>query len=372
MHDASTILSGPKYKQVLGVLYRRLIDTDAKPGDKLWTEAELIESLDVSVTTVRKALDELVRQGIVVRKVGKGTFLKSLPDRDQRTARPARPYPTALMLACMSTASMRRDAYFGEIVRSIESVLLDGGHHLTVLGNVHSNAETEKTIDDIRHYQPAGVIMPSSSTFDDVFFARLATLRIPLMLIDHPRPDFAGAQLYFDDAGGGVMAADYLTGRGHRRLAVIAAPERSAAGVERSNTFVQRVTQTPGCEIVARQVSQGGYHELDGYEAMGRMLERWQEPTAVFCAGDLMAYGAIKRLEQAGLRTPDDIAVMGYGDFKTDSLYYPKLTTVRMDLRRLGNEAGRWMNQVINLSPGEQPPSFERVLPVHLVEGKTA
>lgn len=312
----------------------------------------------------------MVRQNIVERKVGKGTFLKSLPVAEEQSEWVAGAGGTVTMLSCMSWGAMHRDAYFGEIVRHMDQVLSTNGHALAVLPNVRGD-RLDQIIEDIQRQKPIALILPYADQFDDAFFARLTTLGLPQMLIGHPRPRFAGAQVYFDDKAGGEIAADYLLGKSHRQVAVIGAPVGSPAGVLRCTAFQQKFVAGGG-EVVGCFPSSHGYDELDGYEAMGKLLEQWQAPSAVFCASDLLAYGSIKRLEKQGVQVPRDVAVFGYGAFRCESLYHPNLTTVKMDINLFAVEVENWLDEIGRLRTGEPAPSFEHVVPVELVSGDTA
>ena len=87
-------------------------------------------------------------------------------------------------------------------------------------------------------------------------------------------------------------------------------------------------------------------------------------PTAVFAASDMMAVGAIKVIEEAGLRCPDDVAVVGFDDIQLAELVSPSLTTIRQDKRGLGAAAARSLVQLID-EPDTTPPVSE--LPVELI-----
>ena len=119
-------------------------------------------------------------------------------------------------------------------------------------------------------------------------------------------------------------------------------------------------------------ITAAGYGEDDGYRCVDGLMSKNPRPRAIFCGGDLLAYGAIKRLEELGLSVPNDVAVMGYGDFKVSSFYHPQLTTIRMDLEQMGRQIGRWVEQrACQSSKEEEQRKYDRKLPVELLVRNT-
>jgi len=109
----------------------------------------------------------------------------------------------------------------------------------------------------------------------------------------------------------------------------------------------------------------GDYRYESGYQAMKQLLELDDPPTAVFCASDEMAVGAVHAVQDKGLRVPDDIEVIGYDDIPLASMMRPKLTTVAQPMYDLGAVAMRLLTKFMNHEPIEEQ---RVVLLHHLVE----
>src|SRR5690606_15783058 len=90
----------------------------------------------------------------------------------------------------------------------------------------------------------------------------------------------------------------------------------------------------------------------DGHAAAQRLLEMADRPTAVFAANDDLALGAMRAFHTAGLRIPQDIAVVGYDDVANTAFYEPPLTTVRQPFDDLGRHA---LEALVAASAGGQP-----------------
>lgn len=353
-----------KASQLKGLLLDEIIRRGLRPGEKVCTEADLIRDYGVSVATVRKVLDDLSRQGITERRVGKGTFLKAAPGQPTRLSQ------VVLMLSVMTQMSAARDVYFGRIISSLEGVFSAAEQRFLLMSGNWGRYPAEE-LSDIRSANPAAIIFPYSFPAEKPFIAQLTTLGLPLILLNNPLPGAQAKQICFDDYSGGVQAAEYLLEKGHRQFGVIAAPEGSHAGEERVEAFIHTVRRFPGAAIQAK-VHAGNYDQLSGYEQAKELLVQSKHKLdAIFCAGDLLAYGTIQQLKKQGLSVPGDIAVMGYGGFTGPLAAQQKMTSVHMDLEAMGRLAAE---TILDLPVGHSGPLAEEVvrLPVQLVRGDTA
>lgn len=361
--SASQITGGSKASQLRDLLYDQILGRGFQPGDKLWTEAELIQGFGVSVTTVRKALDDLVRQGVVERRVGKGTFLKSLPGQESRRGQ------AVLMLAFMSQTLMSRDAYFSHIVASMEQAFTDAEQRFVVMSGNWGQFPQEE-MEGIRTASPRAIVLPYSSADEKPFVAQLVALGLPLVLLNSPLPGAQAVQIVFDDYAGGAQAAEYLLAKGYRRFGVVSAPVGSLAGEERVQAFMHTVQRHSEAKVVA-QVTPADYSQLAGYEYAAPLLASARvQPDVIFCASDLQACGVIQHLSEAGLRVPGDVAVMGFGDFVKPPLFPTQLTTMHMDLEKFGKLAAQAILDLPDSASGVSEQIIR--LPLTLVEGETA
>jgi LacI family transcriptional regulator len=359
----SAVQGHAKYKQAKESIYQHILKSGARPGDKIGTEAVFIKALGISVTTVRRALDELVREGILVRRVGKGTFLESLSKRE------ASPSSSVLLLGHNSWHFLREDVFFGSILGAFSERARESGLRQVVMINEWGCApETE--IEDIWRHRPSAIVYPYVDSRRSSFLDSLAALGVPLMVYGHPLDDFDAAQVFFDEYDGGAKMATHLLGQGYRDISVIAPPLESPAGQLRRKGFVDTVRASRRARLVGEVIA-SGYGEQAGYESFSPLL-RSSKPRAIFCAGDLLAYGAMKRAEELGITVPHDIAIAGYGDFKVSTFYHPRLTTIELDLRQMGGIISDWASGGVDPAHPQQDKSFVRKLPVKLVVRDTA
>ncbi len=204
-----------------------------------------------------------------------------------------------------------------------------------------------------------GVVVASASSSDPLI-PRLLHDGIPFVSVGR-HPDHRVHYVDVDNVGGARMAVEHLIRLGHRRIATITGRMDMTAGQSRLEGYRQTL-EAHGIPVSPELIAEGDFSEEGGRIAMERLLPA--RPTAVFVASDMMAMGAMKAIREAGLRVPDDIAVVGFDDLSVASLVEPPLTTIRQPVGRLGVMA---VEMLIGLLEGTITSPQHVVLPVQLI-----
>jgi LacI family transcriptional regulator len=209
-----------------------------------------------------------------------------------------------------------------------------------------------------------GVIV-ASMLVDDPIVEALAERRLPFILTGrHPTRQ----NLNFVDVenrSGARAALEHLLGHGYRRIALIHGPQTMIAGVDR-RLGAEDALRAAGLPPEASLFAQADFSDAGGYSAMQRLLAA--RPEAVFAASDAMALGALRAAQEAGLRVPRDLALMGFDDIPSSAVSNPPLTTMRQPILASGAAAAETLITII-AHPGSQPSQV--VLPVELIERAT-
>ncbi|HIC88761.1 MAG TPA: LacI family transcriptional regulator, partial [Anaerolineae bacterium] len=161
-----------------------------------------------------------------------------------------------------------------------------------------------------------------------------------------------------DDCYGARLAVEHLVRLGHRRIAFINGPEGWEASANRLAGYRDALTMH-GLPFDPTLVCSGMWEVRDGYRAIRDLMVLPDPPTAIFAGNDFMAIGAIYALRDAGLRVPEDLAVVGYDDREVASLVRPALTTVTLPCYEMGQAAARLL--LSQLGDQEKPAIAERV-----------
>src|SRR5262249_7162332 len=144
-----------------------------------------------------------------------------------------------------------------------------------------------------------------------------------------------------DDEQGALIATTHLIERGRRRLAHISGPERFEAVRLRRAGFVSAL-HAAGLDPTAASILTGVWSEAWGREALDRLFASGNPPDGIFCGNDQIARGVMDRLRERNIEVPRAISIVGFDNWEIIAeATRPQLTTIDMNLRELGHEAGR-------------------------------
>lgn len=172
--------------------------------------------------------------------------------------------------------------------------------------------------------------------FEPQQLAAIAQLRVPAVLVDHWRPNFACVNS--DNFGGAYLATEHLIRQGRGRVAFIGGPLTHYSIAQRQQGYRHALLSNglpldPNLELPRDPI----HSEDEGTEsAVRRLLALSPRPDAVFAFNDATALRAMRALQLAGLRVPQDIAVVGFDDVDAAASALPPLSTVRVDKEELG------------------------------------
>jgi DNA-binding LacI/PurR family transcriptional regulator len=171
--------------------------------------------------------------------------------------------------------------------------------------------------------------------------------------------------VHADDHDGAAKVTRHLLERGHRRIGIINGPSTGAvsAMAQRLSGHTKTLAEA-GLAFDPALMVYGDYTRPSGQAATEHLLSLAEPPTAIFAFNDRMAMGAVWALAAAGLRVPEDVAVVGFDDIPTTSDFTPPLTTVRQPSKQIGQVAARLLFKLID---GEPVDSSELILPAELV-----
>jgi len=302
-------------------------------------------NLGLSKSTVSRALN------------GKGRMSEETRKRIQEAAQKAGYQPDA------AAVELRRRAG-----HSIGISLTDGGFspYFTLFWRALTAVAAERGTrfidmpEPLETYQqlPNAVILHNTSQASERL-RFLAKRKVPAVFLGHlPKTAFVVP----DDLGGGRMATEHLLELGHRRIAYVGMVTHQQSDLDRRAGY-HAAMRDAGVELNPEYELDGHFSVLGAYRAVRGAVEQGLRFTALFCASDEMAVGAIGALEDKGLKVPEDVSVVGFDGLP--SLPYT-LTTVVQDIERIALEAIQLAEALI---AGERPRAI--VVPVALRLGNT-
>ena len=237
--------------------------------------------------------------------------------------------------------------FAAELSRGVREVLEQHGYSLFICVSEHTAKEDVQAFDSLADHRADGIIVATrASKSGNEKLTELINSGIPVSLIGreflHPHTDLVTA----DNLKGGYEATKHLIELGHERIGFIGVSLTQGARLRRFQGYLEALAEHALAVdeklIVGGSASDQmpGYStEEMGYDGMTKLLERRKRPTAVFARNDFTAMGALNAIKRAGLRIPEDIALIGYDDIPLASHTSPTLTTVRQPTREQGRVA---------------------------------
>jgi len=255
-----------------------------------------------------------------------------------------------------------RNPFFVDVVSGAERVAAE--EHYAVLLAETGGRSPVPHLEALQARQIDGVIIDAGAAAS-IPAGLLAAANV--VLIDEPSERWPGVAS--DAAGAGRLAGEHLLALGHRRIAFIGPADDVHAFRLRERGFAQAL-RAAGVALPSARLRRAPATAAGGLEAMRALLALSPRPTAVFCANDLTALGALKACAAAGVRVPAELSLIGCDDIEMGRLVTPELTTIAVPARELGARAARLLLRMLG---GAEPPRPTRLLPVRLVpRGTTA
>lgn len=166
-----------------------------------------------------------------------------------------------------------------------------------------------------------------------------------------------------DNFNGAYKATQYLIHNGHTVIAHVTGEEAQLSAVERIEGYKKALVDS-GLEVKNNLITKGNFTQEGGYKGTKKILAK-SKPTAIFLSNDSMAIGAFQAAQEAGLRVPEDISIIGFDDIEIAKYINPGLTTVRIDLLEMAAIA---MNALTTSIENDSNFSACYTIPVELIE----
>ena len=296
------------------------------------TIRDVARAAGVSVATVSRVLNDNARVRVETRARVKAaaTRLDYTPNEAARSLITSRTHALGVLLPDLY------GEFFSEVLRGIDLRARRDGLHLLVSS---SHADGDDLVGALRAMRGRieGLIVMAPDV-DTATLVRAAGPGFPLVLLDPGMRAVGCDSISIDNTGGAAAAVTHLIDLGHRRIATIAGPAQNSDARHRLDGWRKALVER-GIAPDPAFVTNGDFTEPSGYTAVARLLALRPRPTAIFVANDYMAIGAMSALAQAGLRVPEDMAIVGFDDIAMSRYLNPPLTTVNVDLLDLGARA---------------------------------
>lgn len=322
------------------------------------TMADIAKRAGVSTATVSRALTRPDQVNTKTRELILG-IAEELGFRPNLIGRQLRAREATSLLVLVQDLD---NPFYAELIKGVEtvartnrySVMVGGTDNLEDVERLYSDQFLGRRVDGLIvlfGHLPAGISTKMAESS-------------PIVLVSEGNPQLDLTSVLIDNAHWAEVAVSYLIARGHRRIAHITGPLSRIISRERRDGYRRALAATalahdPHLEAL------GDFTCARGREAAARLLAQVNRPSAIFCANDESAVGAIMAARDMGLSVPGDLSVVGFDDIMLAEIYQPPLTTVRQPRLEMGATAAELVIEMIKHGPGKRA---HRTLNCELIE----
>jgi LacI family transcriptional regulator len=198
----------------------------------------------------------------------------------------------------------------------------------------------------------------------DEYLINLCQGKTPIVILNRYIPKLEEHCISLNNELGGYLATEHLLKKGHRKIAYISGPNRKVDAQERLQGH-KRALETYKVNFEPEYVYEGDYMQIGGSAGMTHFLERKLDFTAVVCANDEMATGAISTAREQGLTIPNDLSIFGFDNVVFSSYTYPTLSTINYPVKAMGKMAAE---MVLKRVYKEQRTAIQNIFEPEVVE----
>ncbi len=253
---------------------------------------------------------------------------------------------------------MLENEFYAEILGSIEFFARKEGYHIIVSatdfdGNYNNLAKT-RNLD--------GIIV--IGMYPNEFFKQMNKVEVPIILIDSYCSDYYFHNIRIDDAYGSFLATKHIIDNGHKNIAFFCGEIKENGVMKKRLLGYKKALSDAGLKYNESLIFEGTIDHESGITLAHKLKESAKKATAVVCAADVLAIGAIKGFFEQGMSVPGDISIIGFDDLKIAQYLTPGLSTIKQEISLKGEKAVEVLME--NLKDKELARQ-EIVLPVSVV-----
>lgn len=323
----------------------------------------IAERAGVSIASVSRVLNGLPTRQETVRKVMTAAEeLGYVRNAVARSLKSRRTHQIAFAMADIGNPN------YLAMVRQIQPVLKAAGYRLVLHSTDAIVADEIDVLHSLGERYVDGLIM-SPLRVTDEHVRMIAGARAPVVIIGSMPEGTPVDNVRTDSRTGIRLALDHLHALGRRRIALVNGPLDTVPGHARAAGY-RDALDALGLPYDEDLVEVGDFYRAEGARAVEALLARAGDVDALMCANDLIALGALDVLRAAGLRVPEDVAVVGMDDTDLAAASWPSLTSVSLGAAERGRAAAQLL--LDRLERGDTPPRVVTVEPKLVVRTSTS
>jgi GntR family transcriptional regulator, arabinose operon transcriptional repressor len=347
-----------KYNMVKEKITEWITSGIVKPGEKIYSENELVKMFGVSRHTVRQAVGDLVHEGWLYREQGAGTFCSL----KKETAEPQVQISNGQGKNIGVITTYISDYIFPSIIKGIESYLTTQGYSLTFACTDNDVEKEKQCLQTMLSRNINGLIVEptKSSNYNPniSYYLELEQNNTPYLMINQYYSQLMPPHIIMNDEHGGFIATEHLIKLGHEKIIGIFKTD-DLQGVNRMQGFIRAfrehgITFFP--DMVITYTTEDQHSKI--VEQLKHFYTNEKMPTAIVCYNDQSALSVIEMLRGLELSVPEDVSIVGYDDSFLAEATEVKLTSVSHPKMEMGIEAAKWIVSAVEGNSSSNPQSI--------------
>lgn len=261
-------------------------------------------------------------------------------------------------------------SYFAEIAKAIEAEAGTEGYDVVICNTEEDAASELREVEALRHRTDGLIIASAVPHQQAAAYRKMIRDGAKVVLIDRPFENLPCPLVTTDNVRVGKLATEHLIERGHRRIGHLCGQDGLMA-TERLEGYKQALA-AHGLRYDASLVRECGFFEAGGYNAVRAWIKAGNLPTAIFAVNDPAAIGAMRALEEAKIKVPRDVALVGAGAIHYGDLLRVPLSTVSWNKAELGRQAARLLFDLLAKSSKRSAKAPRVVIEPELIVRKSS
>ncbi|MBK8946340.1 MAG: GntR family transcriptional regulator [Ignavibacteriae bacterium] len=337
----------PFYEQIENIIRYEIKTGVLKEGDQIGSHNELAGKYSVSLITIKKALSNLIKDGALISRIGKGTFVSS----GEKKLDLSKHQSIGLVLRDLN------HPFFSPIVKSVEKKVSDLGYNLLLAS---TSGDIEKEENQITHFKRIGVsgLIIASMSLDynaSDYIKKLQITNFPYIMISYMHdPDYWYVGI--EQELGGYLATRHLINLGYKKIGCVHGGKGNVLGEIRKNGYSRALSEKniPYNSKYIYYLDQQKSRFESGNDFGKIFTQIDDKPEALFFYTDSSALGFQQAVMEKGLKIPDDVAIVGFNDIELAKYAAVPLTTIKQDASKIGKLAAEI---VISRIEGKEQPN---------------
>ncbi|MFU2018948.1 LacI family DNA-binding transcriptional regulator [Peribacillus butanolivorans] len=246
------------------------------------------------------------------------------------------------------------NTFFSEFLIGVHDALEEVGYTVLLGTTFDSVKKQDQLLSTMLEHRVGGLILCPVSESTQETINRLNEIDTPFVLAVRELPEVNSDYVGINYPEGARIAVNHLIEKGHKRIAFLGGIRESSTWIERMEGYREALSKA-GLEVDESLMIDSAPTREGGLEAVFKVLNNPDPPTAIFCFSDLIAFGVMQGLRMKGLIPGQDIDIVGFDNVPVAEIYHPPLTTVSSFPQRMGKEAANLLHQkMVNIDHEQQ------------------